>query len=78
MVNGKVSASGDVLNMKKTAKLFQTEREKQKLTTRELADRAGISHPRIVDLESGKGNPTIGTLEKIARALKKSLKITLG
>jgi len=35
----------------------------------ELARRVGTSFPRISEIESGKGNPTVKTLEKIATAL---------
>jgi transcriptional regulator with XRE-family HTH domain len=35
----------------------------------ELAHRVGTSFPRISEIESGKGNPTVKTLEKIAQAL---------
>jgi transcriptional regulator with XRE-family HTH domain len=35
----------------------------------ELARRVGTSFPRISEIESGKGNPTVKTLEKIALAL---------
>jgi DNA-binding XRE family transcriptional regulator len=40
----------------------------QGLSQRELADRLGVSQPRVVELESGEKNPQIETLVKIAAA----------
>ena len=39
------------------------------LTTRELADKAGLNHAHISRIESGKYNLTIDTLDKISRVL---------
>jgi len=41
-----------------------------KMSQKQLADRIGISCPRISEIELGKGNPTVKTLEKIATALQ--------
>jgi DNA-binding XRE family transcriptional regulator len=38
------------------------------LSQRALADRLGVSQPRVVELESGEKNPQIETLVKIAAA----------
>jgi DNA-binding XRE family transcriptional regulator len=38
------------------------------LSQRELAERLGVSQPRVVELESGEKNPRIETLVKIAAA----------
>jgi DNA-binding XRE family transcriptional regulator len=38
------------------------------LSQRELAERLGVSQPRVVELESGEKNPQIETLMKIAAA----------
>jgi DNA-binding XRE family transcriptional regulator len=38
------------------------------LSQRELAERLGVSQPRVVELESGEKNPQIETLVKIAAA----------
>ncbi len=38
------------------------------LSRRELAERLGVSQPRVVELESGEKNPQIETLVKIAAA----------
>jgi transcriptional regulator with XRE-family HTH domain len=38
------------------------------LSQRELAERLGVSQPRVVELESGEKNPQVETLVKIAAA----------
>jgi DNA-binding XRE family transcriptional regulator len=43
-------------------------RSDQGLSQRELADRLGVSQPRVVELESGEKNPQIETLLKITAA----------
>jgi transcriptional regulator with XRE-family HTH domain len=45
-------------------------RKRAKISQKQLADRIGISCPRISEIESGNGNPTVKTLEKIATALQ--------
>lgn len=45
---------------------IRTERE---LSLGELARRAGVSKQTLSKIEQGQGNPTIGTLEEVARAL---------
>ncbi|MEV0466449.1 helix-turn-helix transcriptional regulator [Nocardia tengchongensis] len=40
------------------------------LTQKQLAERAGLSQPEVSRLESGGGTPTIGMLERLARALE--------
>jgi transcriptional regulator with XRE-family HTH domain len=45
-------------------------RADRKITQATLAKRAGISHGYLARLETGRQDPTITTLEKIAKALK--------
>lgn len=46
-------------------------REKLKLTQGQLAQAAGMSRPRIVELEGGRSDDTrISTIDRIAAALK--------
>ncbi len=45
-------------------------RERQGLTQRELAERAGISQPMLNRIERGNQTPKISTLWKILRALQ--------
>jgi DNA-binding XRE family transcriptional regulator len=46
-----------------------TARNKKKLSQTELAERAGIAQSAYARIESGKGNPTLETLLKIAEQL---------
>jgi DNA-binding XRE family transcriptional regulator len=39
------------------------------LSQRDLANRVGVSHPRISDIDEGRANPTLSTLEAIAGVL---------
>lgn len=47
------------------------------LTQAQLAERAGVSQPQIAKLERPRANPTIDTLEKVARALGMRLDVEL-
>lgn len=44
-------------------------REDRGWTQQQLAARAGIKQPRIAEIESGNGNPTLLTLSRLAIAL---------
>lgn len=48
---------------------IQRIRTERKLSLGELARRAGVSKQTLSKIEQGLGNPTIGTLEEVARAL---------
>jgi transcriptional regulator with XRE-family HTH domain len=45
-------------------------REKRKLSQEELAGRAGLSRGYLARLETGRHEPTLTTLGKLAKALK--------
>ena len=45
------------------------------ITQKELSKRTGISQGDISKLESGNGNPSIKTLQRLAKAMNMSLKI---
>lgn len=60
-----------------TAELILLARKSAGLTQAQLSERAGISQPNIARLESGKYNPSVEFLERIAKALGKELVITL-
>jgi DNA-binding XRE family transcriptional regulator len=45
-------------------------RSEKGLSQRELANRLGVSQPRVVELESGEKNPHIETLVKISAATR--------
>jgi transcriptional regulator with XRE-family HTH domain len=48
---------------------IKARREKLKMTQAELARLAEISRGYLIRLEAGQQDPTLGTLEKLARAL---------
>lgn len=52
-------------------------RKAKKLSTREFADAADISHSSVIRLESGLTNPSLTTLLKLSAALETDLN-TLG
>jgi len=52
-------------------------RAKKGMTQKELAERVGTKQPSIARVESGAALPSIGFLEKIARALDAPLTVTL-
>jgi len=45
-------------------------RERRDMTQEQLAERAGISRTYLARLETARQDPTLGTLEKLAKALK--------
>ena len=49
--------------------IFRARRAMLKITQQELADITGISPRTLVDLEQGKGNPSLATLQKVASVL---------
>lgn len=48
---------------------IKTFRDAKGWSQEELAERAGIRRPTITELENGRGNPTLQTIEAIAKAL---------
>lgn len=44
-------------------------RERLGLTQKQLAEKIGVSHPRISDIENHKGEPKITTIERVAEGL---------
>ena len=46
------------------------------LTQQELAERCGMKASNLCRLENGNGNPSVATLEKIARGLGRRLEIS--
>lgn len=45
------------------------------LTQQELAARCGMKAPNLSRIENGNGNPSVATLNKIAKGLNKKLEI---
>lgn len=51
-------------------------RNEKHLTQKELSDRTGIAQGDISKIENGNANPSIKTLNRLAYALGKKLKVT--
>ena len=51
-------------------------RAEQTLTQRELAERCGMRQSAFARLESGNANPTLKTLQQVAKGLGKKLRIS--
>ena len=58
---------------KQMGKWIQALRKKQHLSRQELAAKADVSREYIRKLEAGGYDPTVGTLQRIAKALGVSL-----
>ncbi|MDB5516254.1 MAG: Helix-turn-helix domain [Tardiphaga sp.] len=54
----------------KLAKKLKRHRRAFGLTQRELAEAAQVRRALIIDIEAGEANPTLESLEQIARAMK--------
>lgn len=54
---------------KEIIKIIKERRESLRVTQQVLADLSGVGLRTLKQLESGKGNPTLITLQKIADAL---------
>jgi len=52
-------------------------RIKKEMTQAALAKKIGTKQSAISRLESGKGNPTVGFLQKVAKGLDAKIKITV-
>ena len=53
------------------ARRIRSRRKRLRLSIQEVADRAGMAHARVSDLERGVGrDPRLSTLRRVARALE--------
>ena len=50
-------------------------RVRRQLTQEQLAERSGLSYKFIGEVERGRGNPTLATMAKLARALDVGLAV---
>jgi transcriptional regulator with XRE-family HTH domain len=64
--------------IKAMAKRLQRLRMTRGWSQRELAERAGISREYLARLETARQDPTLGTLEKLAKALRVKVRTLLG
>ena len=53
------------------------ERKHQKLTQRELAEKTGLKQSNISRLETGKSNPSLDLLQRVAEWLGKELHVEI-
>ena len=58
-------------------KIIKERREIVRITQEQLADMAGVGLRTLKAIEVGKGNPTVGTLNKLAPILGLELTLTL-
>ena len=56
-------------------KMVIRERISHKLTQHQLADKAGLKQPSLARVESGSVTPSIGLLNKLAKALNSKLEV---
>ena len=66
-----------MIDLIELGKLIRAERKKQRLTKQMLANDAKVSLSTIRDLEVGKINITIGTLNKVLKVLNVKLYLNL-
>lgn len=61
----------------KTAVMIVELREKHGLSQQKLADKSGVPKSTIVRIENAQVNTTVHTLNKLAKAVNKEIKITI-
>lgn len=59
----------------KIGKIIRTRRKELNLELKDLQDYSGVNYVSISDIENGKANPTIKTLEKLLDVLGMELDI---
>ncbi len=73
-----VVKQGDYQELMKLLSRLKRAREEKKLTLTSVAKRCGMDKAALSRLENGQNlNPTIGTLDSLARAVGYSLRMTL-
>ena len=65
------------MTKKEIGKLIKDRRKFLKITQKELSDIVGVGLRSLVDIENGKGNPTIDQINKILEALGLKMDITI-
>ena len=65
------------MHVKELIQMIKTRREMLQVTQEDLADLSGVGLRTLKQLESGKGNPTVHTLEKLSDVLGLELKLVL-
>ena len=57
---------------------MQLARKISGLTQSELAEKSGVPQETISRIERGRSNPTLGTLEKLVRAMGVEINVSIG
>lgn len=66
----------DQASEREVARCIVEARLAEGLSQKELAERSGLKQSNLCRLENGNGNPSVETLEKIARGLGRKLRIS--
>ena len=65
------------LNLKRVSSLYINARKNSRLSQKDVAQKAGIYQAELSKLERGIGNPSLATLEKIAKVYGKTIEVKL-
>ena len=67
----------NIMHQEELIKILRERRETLKVTQEHLAELSGVGLRTLKAIESGKGNPTIDTLTKLAEVLGLELKLEI-
>jgi len=67
----------NIMHQEELIKILRERREALKVTQEHLAELSGVGLRTLKAIESGKGNPTIDTLTKLAEVLGLELKLEI-
>jgi len=67
----------NIMHQEELIKILRERREALKVTQEQLAELSGVGLRTLKAIESGKGNPTIDTLTKLAEVLGLELKLEI-
>ena len=67
----------NIMHQEELIKILRERREALKVTQEQLAELSGVGLRTLKAIESGKGNPTIETLTKLAEVLGLELKLEI-
>jgi y4mF family transcriptional regulator len=65
------------MNSKEAGDVIKERRKFLRISQKDLADIVGVGLRSLVDIENGKGNPTVSQLNKILEALGLKLEINV-
>ena len=67
----------NIMHQEELIKILRERREALKVTQEQLAELSGVGLRTLKAIETGKGNPTIDTLTKLAEVLGLELKLEI-